>query len=280
MTELLYYAGFLWFICERESIRLAKQRNEPWPWTTNEILQQWSFTNIHREHDRVTVWIKNRWRKPNADDPDLAFAMAVARFVNWPDTLAELGYPVPWDRKHFIAVIMERMARGVKCWGPAYNISNGGSTAPKHEHIAGVLGGLWQARTALHPKRGELLGEYHTRLLRFDGLGSFMGAQIVADMRYVEPLHSADDWWEFAASGPGSRRGLARVLGRNPEYSWTETEWRRAHHRLHEDITPELDKVDIHLHAQDLQNCECEWDKNERVRLGEGTPKRRYRRPE
>jgi hypothetical protein len=203
--------------------------------------------------------------------------MAVARLVNWPDTLAELGYPVPWDRSHFIKVITDREARGEKRWGPAYNISNNGSTAPKHEHIAGVLGGLWQARTALRPQRGETLAAYHARLLKRDGLGSFMAAQIIADMKYVEPLRSADDWWEFAASGPGSRRGLARVLGRNTKYPWTETEWRREHRRLHKDITPELEKVDIHLHAQDLQNCECEWDKFERARLGEGKPKRCYR---
>jgi hypothetical protein len=30
------------------------------------------------------------------------------------------------------------------------------------------------------------------------------------------------------------------------------------------------------LHAQDLQNCLCEFDKYERVRLGEGRPKAKY----
>ena len=28
--------------------------------------------------------------------------MAVARLVNWPDTMAELQYPAPWQREHFI----------------------------------------------------------------------------------------------------------------------------------------------------------------------------------
>jgi hypothetical protein len=31
------------------------------------------------------------------------------------------------------------------------------------------------------------------------------------------------------------------------------------------------------LHAQDIQNCLCEFDKYERVRLGEGTPKQLYK---
>jgi hypothetical protein len=34
----------------------------------------------------------------------------VARFINWPDTLAEIGYPVPWNlnREHFLAVMAVR----------------------------------------------------------------------------------------------------------------------------------------------------------------------------
>jgi hypothetical protein len=30
------------------------------------------------------------------------------------------------------------------------------------------------------------------------------------------------------------------------------------------------------LHAQDLQNCLCEFDKYERARLGQGVPKQIY----
>jgi hypothetical protein len=34
------------------------------------------------------------------------------------------------------------------------------------------------------------------------------------------------------------------------------------------------------MHAQDLQNCLCEFDKYERARLGEGTPKQIYKEVE
>ena len=43
--------------------------------------------------DRTTRWIADNWRTPHVDDPDVWFAMVIARFVNWPDTLAALGYP-------------------------------------------------------------------------------------------------------------------------------------------------------------------------------------------
>jgi hypothetical protein len=54
--------------------------------------------------------------------------------------------------------------------------------------------------------------------------------------------------------------------------------WREALRRLHEAIAPELERIGVgRLSAQDLQNCLCEFDKFERVRLGEGKPKRRFR---
>jgi hypothetical protein len=110
-----------------------------------------------------------------------------------------------------------------------------------------------------------------------DGLGSFMAAQIVADMKYVEPLRRANDWMTFAASGPGSKRGLNRVLGRPLQTSWDEHGWRVKLRELHEDIKPKLEGVGLgDLHAQDLQNCLCEFDKYLRAKLGEGHPKTRF----
>jgi hypothetical protein len=46
---------------------------------------------------------------------------------------------------------------------------------------------------------------------------------------------------------------------------------------MREQIMPELEGIGLgDLHAQDLQNCLCEFDKMERARLGEGKPKRRF----
>ena len=53
--------------------------------------------------------------------------------------------------------------------------------------------------------------------------------------------------------------------------------WRAAFRQLRKQIMPELERIDLgDLHAADLQNCLCEFDKMERVRLGEGKPKRRF----
>jgi hypothetical protein len=274
---------FLDFIFEREEIRLRRSKGEPGPWTDDPILREWSFTNIRREHDRVTKWIADNWRNPHANDPDLWFAMVVARLVNWPETLAEIGYPVPWDPDHFLAVNADRKRRGAKWESAAYMIHADSRRIGRIDNKARyqvecVFAPLWRDRQKLRPRPGETLAEWHRLLGAYSGIGDgFYSAQIVADMKQVVPLKSAKDWWTFAASGPGSKRGLNRILDRPPESPWREAEWLYELKTLNDAVAPELRKMGIgKLCAQDLQNCLCEFDKYERVRLGEGKPKRRY----
>jgi hypothetical protein len=274
-------SALLEFIAERELIRRRRAAGDPAPWTNNPVLREWSFTNVRREDDRVTRWIATNWREPNAEDPDLWFAMCLARFVNWPDTLTELGYPVPWNREHFLAVMATRAARGDKLYGSAYRIhadnKHKGRCTAEYQ-ATDVFKPLWQWRLFLRPTHGGTLARYCARLGECHGLrGGFMPAQIIADLKYVAPLNTASDWMTFAASGPGSRRGLNRVLGRPVDAPWSESGWRREFECLRTVFMPDLERFGLgDLHAQDLQNCLCEFDKHQRVLLGEGKPRRRF----
>jgi len=268
----------VYWITEREAIRIRRGSGQPAPWTDDPILRAYRFCNVRREDDAVTQHVGRTWRDPYRDDPLLYFAMAVARFVNLPDTMDELGYPVPFDRDHFKAVLDARMQRGEPAFGPAYVIPNGGSSKPKVDYVADdILYRLWRARDYMSPGRGSTLAAYCARQAEFNGVGSFMAAQIVADLKYVEPLRSASDWMSFAISGPGSRRGLNRIMGRPADAAWTEPAWRTAFGQFEAAIRPELERIGLSdLHCQDLQNCLCEIDKFLRGKLGEGKPKRRF----
>lgn len=268
---------FFAFIQERHSISLKKARGEPKPWTEDSILQSYRFCNVYRERDSVTIWIRENWREPHADDPDLWFAMVVARFINLPETLAEIGYPVPWDPEKFRVAAAKRAKAKV----PVYNAAYMTRSAPGSKidyHIDHVFDPLWVARERLRPRPGDSLNSYHMLLGQFHGLGSFMTAQVIADLKYAQPLASAVDWSSFAASGPGSRRGLNRVLGRAVDSPWREDEWRGALGRLRVVVQPMFAATGTEMvHNQDLQNCLCEWDKWERMRLGQGRPKQLYK---
>jgi hypothetical protein len=115
--------------------------------------------------------------------------------------------------------------------------------------------------------------------MKFDGMGGFLAAQVIADLKYNDPiLRLAEDWDSFASSGPGSRRGLNRIIGWDLKRSWPEKSWRFHLEDLRDKVNLLLVRAGWQpLHAQDLQNCLCEFDKYERVRLGEGMPKQHYK---
>lgn len=268
------------FALERHSIAVRKQSGKPKPWTLDPILQQYRFCNVHREADKVTQWIKTNWREPHSDDPDLWFAMVVARVINWPPSLEAGGYPVPWKPKRWVVALDARKAAGEKVFTGAYMIrgveANG---ATKVQYLAEqVLGPLWARRDAGRAAfGGDNLQQAHEWLLGFYGMGSFLAAQVVADVKHTPLLAGARDWWTWAAPGPGSLRGLNRVLGRAVDDPWNASDWLREIQVLRTGLNAVLRANKIaKVCAQDTQNVCCEFDKYMRVKLGEGAPRNRY----
>lgn len=264
------------FIAERHQIYQNRMDGKPKPWTENPILRQYRFCNVYRELDEVTRWIRVNWREPHKDSPHLWFAMVVARLFNLPSTLEQLGYPEPFNSFKF-ALKLDNMGNQ-KLFNAAYIVSTNGRAMKKIDYlISEVLVPMWQNRDALAPEPGYNLYDFYIKLQNMNGMGSFMAAQVVADLKYTPIFLGCADWWTFAASGPGSRRGLNRVLNFPTASPWKERRWHGSLLELQKEIAPLMRLEGLpRMHAQDLQNCLCEFDKYERARLKEGTPKQRY----
>lgn len=281
MTLKQRIAKFAAFIVEREHIRILREdRKQPAPWTNDKILRTYRFCNVRREDDRVTRWIARHWRDKFADYPQLWFALVVARLVNHPPTLKQLALPGRWNAQQFVKTLHQRARQQKKVFGSAYIVSTNGRAMDKAEYLAEqVLTPMWKNRSTINAllSNDPTCRRVFTHLNEYQGMGSFMTAQVIADLKYVPPLDQASDWWTFAASGPGSRRGLNRVLGNDVKAPWMEDEWFAALNLVSKQVMPYLRTVNIaRLHAQDIQNCLCEFDKYERVRLSEGRPRQLF----
>jgi hypothetical protein len=226
--------------------------------------------------DRVSVWLRTQWYNPNSTHPNLWFAAAVARAINWPDTLVEVGFPKRWDSLKALQKMRHRAARGEKVYTGAYMLRSDAMDKPFYTCIK-MLDPLWGERNALRPRRDDTLRAFHERLMNMPGWGSFLAAQVVADLKYTPLLVNAPDWDTFAASGPGSKRGLNRVMGRDVSTPWVEQEWLDGVLALREYTNTQLPKGWEVMHAQDVQNCLCEFDKYQRVLRGEGKPRSSYK---
>jgi hypothetical protein len=270
------------YMVERESIRLQHAAGAPRPWTDDPWLRDWRFTNINREYDKTTQWIRENWREPYDDDPHLWFAMMVARLTNSIDTIQALGYPVPWDPQRWTEVLNARKRAGQVIWNGAYQIGTGGREAD--DKIAYqrdvIFTPIWEQRDRITAQlRGASLAKAFAALSRLPGHGGtgFAAAQVCADLKHTRILGKASDWWWWAHSGPGSARGLNLLLGRPAKAAWIEREWHRQLIALIERLDPELEAAGLPaLCAQNWQHNLCEVYKYWGYQSGEARPKRRY----
>lgn len=279
----------IYWVRERENIRLKRAAGEPPPWTDDPLLVNYRFCNVRREDDRVTRWIHDNIRVPYAKHPYLWWMLCAARMINWPPTLAALirsgeAWPTADDLSQFslgamAQVMQDRKDRGEKVYTGAYMIR--AETDPnvhwyswsKQRFIAEiVLGNLWRDRDQLTPSFHRSLEEAVTTLLPYRNWGPFMSYQAVVDMRWCDGLLAlAEDRGNYAAAGPGTIRGLNRLHGRPVDAKLTQS---RALEELRE-LYPYLKEI-VDLDFSDVPNVCCEVDKMLRLRNKEGTVRAKY----
>lgn len=282
---------FLYWIQERENIRIAKGAGLYRPWSNDPVFQQTYFCNVHRENDRVTKWIRENWSPEDLGWENYELYMVLARFLNWPQTLQSVRICTSQDLDSgvgdftYLLGKLETIAGwGEKVWGNAYVITSHGMPMPKATYLCRHL--LPDVYRALHTLKTPLAqgscGGMAGALQRITGIGSFLAGQIVADLKNTvgHPLYTAPDKKEFVVHGPGSIRGL------NWWHAGTEkgpvTERNFSRYFLVQGPKTQVERyfennpLMPYIDNQDLQNCLCEFDKYCRVKTGTGRSKRKY----
>lgn len=268
------------FIKARERHHIAKEAGH---WKSggkpDPIISQYRFCNVRRNDDRVTKWIFGTYLSEWRNNPDLWFALVVARLFNNESTLASLGLGhsvLPFKPEKMRGILKQRKLEGRKNFNAAYIVSTAGANMDKIDYVIDrILVPAWEARArvSLFIGNAHSLEPVHTMLMTLNGLASFVAAQVVADLKYADP-GKWGDFHTFAASGPGSKCGLNRVMEFELDAHWAEGVFRRDLSQLRDSVNMSMAEP---LTAQDVQNCLCEFDKYERVRLGEGRPKQLYK---
>jgi hypothetical protein len=262
------------FIFQREMARVNHDKGGRPPFCEDPIINTYRFCNVRREDDKVTRWLKKNWRDPHIGHSNMTGAMLLARMVNWPPTLAAIGFPEEWKPDEVADKI--RAVRG-KMWSSAYMITTCGKKMDKVDYVVGKADEVMTGCN-IKPVPGMTLNLLWQRLCTIDGLGAgFIAAQVIADLKYSDPYaEAAPDWWTFAVPGPGSRRGVNRYFKFGLNEKLSDLEWTRHLRRIINDVEP-LVNLEPRLHAQDWQNVMCEFDKYVRARTGEGRPRARYK---
>lgn len=268
---------WIYWIEERELVRKRKALGKPKPWTDDEILRTYRFCNVRRMDDKVSQYLLNNWYVPFRDHPLIVPAVALARFLNKIETLEEikpLVFQSRWNSKALDRKLRQLKSAGKRIFSAAYMVRGQESEDKICSVLEHYVKPLLLIKDDLHPSSMEDTWE---KISSSYGVGSFMAGQIVADLRWAKSGKWKDKK-HWAPKGPGSARGMNRLMGRPLKTSISQTQFVLELTDAISVGTAEItsDELVKKLEGIDWQNTLCEFDKYERVLWGEGRPKQKY----
>lgn len=278
---------FWYWIKEREEIRKKKEAGAPWPWTRDPVLQEFRFTNVFREHDAVTKWIRPL-REQYIGDASQIHRILAARFFNRIDVLQELDDHALLDRDPLNTIRIEAHLREWRPKGPwttgAYIINSPNGM----DKLAGVCWMIRQGEGICHELYDQLIKippymrslEASTKFLtQIPHVANFMAYEVVTDLRHTPLLEEAADIHTWANPGPGAKRGLNRFFGRPAiKASIRDSQAINEMRKLLALSAGRLRNGFPSMEMRDIEHSLCEYDKYMRVKRGEGRPRQRYKR--
>ena len=275
---------FLYWINERHSIYLKRDAGEQWPWTNDPILQEYKFTNVFRQLDRVTkAWTSYYEEHVDAPYTEIFRNLMVFRMFNWPLTYAALG---GWRKRPLHPDKMkeglhQRRATGEQIFTGAYIITNNGLRESKIDLVCDAIAAAntRAASLILSIRKVNTLEHATQQLATLPMVGEFIAYELVTDLRHTTVLHTARDIMTWANPGPGARRGLNRIHGRPVKHRLNRYQ---AIEEMQQLLTLANQLVEKHvpeLEMRDIEHSLCEFDKYMRVKLGEGRPRSKFTYP-
>ena len=294
--------AFFEYLNERENVRLRKEAGDFFPWTEDQILQTFKFTNVRRQHDRTSNELREMFYKEHFNDDPATILMNCAKFRYFGtyEFAAEIGWANIsemndnyWEWVKDVA--SARLFNRERVFTGAYVITNQGISAPKQEVVVDYfLKGLQEnissiVDLAVSTQSWQAVASRMSLVKGFGGSG-FMAKETLLDTTYTgfwknyqeKPnelgMTFPEDWNTWTPIGPGALRGAARVNGDDSAKPLKNEQAFQCIMNL-VNLQDLYFTHDFVLSPTDIQFGLCEFDKYERVRLGQGKPRSKYHAP-
>jgi hypothetical protein len=259
---------------------MRRLRNEAWPWTDDEILREYKFTNVYRVTDRVSQYLIQHviYDGVHRSITDTVCRILLFKLFNrietWQVLVATFGdvsvetFSLPdYDR-----VLGDRLASGQRLYSAAYimpaalQFSDRGP-ARKHTTHLKLVRQMLEDQVPDRLAHAQSMSSAFDVLRGYRSIGDFLAYQLVTDINYSMVADFSES--EFVKPGPGARDGIAKCfqsLGDLTEADvirWTMDHQEQQFERLGLQFLP-LGARQLQL--IDCQNIFCEVDKYSRVK--------------
>jgi hypothetical protein len=272
------YETYWRFAVERQAVFFRRLNNSVPPWTTDQILAKYKFTNVYRASDRVSQFlIRHVIYAGEYDASDTFFRLLFFKLFNkletWQLIEEKLG-PISWRTysfKHYDRVLTDAMARGTRIYSAAYIMPSGrldGGVEPtKHRFHLRLLEQMMKDEIPARLGAMRTMREAFLLLRSYPSIGDFLAYQFVTDVNYSELTSFSE--FEFVRPGPGALDGIRKCFASLGSLSEADIIRFMADHQ-----EAECDRLGLtfqtlwgrRLQLIDCQNIFCEVGKYSRVR--------------
>lgn len=272
----IVYDTYWKFLAERQNIFFERLTNNQHPWSRDNILNDYKFTNVYRASDRVSQYlikdvIYNGSQEPN----ELFFRIILFKIFNristWEFLKKELGDITfaDYSFEKYDRLLSKLLQSKLPIYSAAYIMASGRSFfgyIKKHQNHLKLIETMIKSELPYKIQGSKSMEEVFNLLLSFPTIGEFLAYQYTIDMNYSILTNFSE--MEFVKAGPGAKDGITKCFKDFGDYSYEDIIKMMADNQ-HE----EFERLGISfqnlwgrdLQLIDCQNVFCEVDKYSRM---------------
>lgn len=271
------YDAYWEFATKRQEVFFNRMQNKPFPWTDDEIIQKYKFTNAYRASDRVSQYLLKNviYNKEVYIPEDQCFRILFFKLFNKIETweymeycLGDIAYS-SYNYERYNQLLTQRIENDERIYSAAYIMPSGKSCFgfdKKHQNNLKLLEYMMKTGLANKIAKARNLRELYEMLLNYPTLGSFLAFQFAIDINYSELCDFSE--MSFVVAGPGAKNGIRKCFEDLRGYEYED-----IIRYVAEKQNVEFEKRGLKfkslfgrsLQLIDCQNLFCETDKYARV---------------
>lgn len=216
----IVYDSYWRFAAERLAVYYRRLSNPNGPWTKDDTLRKFRFTNTFRASDRVSQYlIRDVQYKDGRDQAisEVFFRTLIFKIFNRIDTWEHLENKLgqlSWEHTKLedIEVVLDELLRhGHRIYSAAYIMpSPNFGRVRKHSNHLALIAKMMSDGLPTKIANARSLRSAYELLLGYPGLGPFLAFQYTIDLNYSSIMHF--DEADHVVAGPGALDGISKCF--------------------------------------------------------------------
>lgn len=216
------YETYWKFAALRQEVFFNRFNGADFPWTNDEILNQYKFTNVYRASDRVSQYLIRNviYNSELSDCPkEVLFRIFLFKLFNkietWELLVKNIG-PLTWEEyqfKIYDKILSKTIDSGQTIYSAAYimpSIQSRFGFQRKHSNHLKLIEMVIGKNTEEKLMEAKKMQQAFEIIKEFPGLGDFLAYQLLIDVNYSEILNFSES--EFVVPGPGAKGGISKCF--------------------------------------------------------------------